>query len=1542
MDKEMSTATRFNTPTQVTISSSFGGPAMNTRSHAGVSLVASTNHTPTFSPRFTNTQNRYTVMNASHSTSFNSLYSHSVDDLEENIPTLVNQESSQHSTMPRLSLVDIQSHDQNNSRREVRQNQEKTNEPQQDNTKSLVNLVQQMIVRDEKRYQQDREDKREFMEFLERERRDRLAERQDRLDRENRERNDRIAREERESRLANSFHSDSTQSSQGIPSLKMPFFEDNDNIDVFIQQFERIATLQLWPRSEWATRLGTLLKGKAAEAYAQVPMEDACDYDIVKEALYNRFKLSAETYRMKFRSMKKEGNETFSQFVNRLKITLNRWVTLSYSHVNKPKENVLEDIILLEQLYNIVTPELDLFLRQHRPKNIEEAATLADTFAEAKVASRMKAQKGKNNESNRVETNKENKDKDLKQNDHTAKKFACYRCDDPSHLARDCPLKNDSNTKKSQFVNQDADSMYSNKISIEPMSSMSVNSITENDRKFYHPSTIGNKQCLALRDTGSTDSIVDLSWVPEDSKIVGECKVTLANGSQQKVKQVEIVVNTPFFEGNIIAAAIPNASSPFIIGNTVTFTDGKQEEVPVFRDFTLTQVSTRGMKKRDEISNVVESNSRKVIPGTDLTPNEFRNIQKSDTSLFKYFELAKQSDNEKNGVSFILKQDLLYRQFCDKKNNKYSQLVVPSSLTRTVLTIAHETSMAGHMGVRRTLSRVLQSFYWPGVSSTVRKFCRECDVCQRTAPSARTRKVPLGKMPIISEPFSRVAVDITGPIIPAASSGNRYLLVVVDYATRFPEAVPLRNIEASTIADALWNMWTHYGVPNEVLTDRGSQFTSSLMQEVYSLLGIKGLTTTPYHAQGNGLVERFNATLKQMLKKLTIDQPKLWDHYVSAALFAYREVPQESLGFSPFELLFGRRVRGPLSILRDVWTQEEMTETCKTTAQYVFDLRNRIKETCDLAHTNLKSASDRQEKLFNRKTSVRSFEPNDEVLLLLPTHRNKLQLSWKGPFKVIKKVGVCDYVIQVHAHQKLFHANLLKKYYRRMKAAPAAIVIEEEELSCNDPIEPRVIPCKPDTGIMFPTLKAKEGLKDVQISDSRNDFEKRQLEFVISKESRIFTDVPLRCNLEECTLSLEPDTPIYVKQYPLPHSQDQVVKDEVESMLAAGIIERASSPFSSPILLVRKKDHSMRFCTDFRKLNTRLRFDAEPLPDVESLFAKLGKSKYFSKLDLSKGYFQIPLKREDRPKTAFTTPAGQFQFKVMPFGLRTAGAVFSRIMRMVLEPLKSPHIHNFMDDILLATESWDQHLSILKRLLRRLNEVNLSVRPTKCYLGFHELSFLGHKIGHGNLKPEEDKVSKIQEAPRPSNKSQLRSFLGLAGYYRKFVDNYASIALPLTNLTKKGSPDNLPWDESCQKSFETLKGKLSSKPVLILPDSSKTFVLRTDASGKSLGACLMQDKGQGLQPIAFASKKLNSAEQKYSTIEQECYGVVFGIRKFYPYLYGRNFIVETDHHPLQFLDRIRPQSRRLTAWAMELQSHYFTVRSIPGKENVAADYMSRM
>jgi hypothetical protein len=404
----------------------------------------------------------------------------------------------------------------------------------------------------------------------------------------------------------------------------------------------------------------------------------------------------------------------------------------------------------------------------------------------------------------------------------------------------------------------------------------------------------------------------------------------------------------------------------------------------------------------------------------------------------------------------------------------------------------------------------------------------------------------------------------------------------------------------------------------------------------------------------------------------------------------------------------------------------------------------------------------------------------------------------------------------------------------------------------------------------------------------------------------------------------------------------KTVKDEVQEMLRMGVIEPTISPYNAPIVLVKKKDSAVRFCIDYRKLNDVIEFDPEPIPDIEQLFAKMGKAKYFSKLDLTKGYWQIPVKPSDRAKTAFATPSGQFQWVRMPFGLKTAGAVFTRMMRKVLEPLGRDDVESFIDDIMIATDTWEQHVEAVEAVLNRLEEVGLTAKPSKCYLGYDELEYLGHHVGRGSIQPEDDKVEKLKKAEKPQTKKELRAFLGLAGYYRKFVPKFAEVAAPLTDMTKAKQPDKLSWTDEASHAFEELKRRLVSKPIVKLPDDDLQYTVRTDASDKAVGAVLMQDHGQGLQPVVYASRKLSSAETNYATIEKECLAAVWAIKKFEPYLFGRRFVLQTDHQPLRYLQRSRTENGRLMRWALQLQQHDFQVQVIKGVDNVGADYLSRI
>ncbi|XP_076438810.1 uncharacterized protein LOC143277793 [Babylonia areolata] len=1324
--------------------------------------------------------------------------------------------------------------------------------------------------------------------------------------------------------------------------ISQPFslapYDGKGDFDDFLTHFERVALLNKWKPSSWAARLVTLLQGQARDACLRVPPERLHDYESLKAALLREFRLDAHAYCKRFRSMRKLAEETFIQFLERLKVCLSRWCTAAGRDYDSAED--LRDLFLQEQFLATLNPDLVSEVKREEPDRVEEVARITSKVVGARRAGRMAESEAR--------ASKKSRDHGLGAKPHAEQKAAslgqgssalsdssrgvertrgvtCFLCGKLGHVAKEC--------RQQKEVSLVAQPSFRQQGSHSPPPSLCVNCAA----KQYSPrceAFVNGVSVPALRDTGAHMVVVARHLVSPDSFTGATVRVVLAESRCTSVLPIARVdFQSPFVEGRLDVAVMEAPVEEVLIGNTAWCENGTSVPVPVYSDASLVgAVETRAQA-------AARAKELLPLPVKDIqihvSRQDLEHQQDSDPDLCQARELAvsKAVKKTRSGeVMYFRKQGILMRRFKDHRGEA-TQICVPKELRSTVLLLAHEAPMSGHLGVKRTQGRVFPHFYWPGMCADIRRFVRSCDRCQKTVAKGRVPKVPLVKMPLISEPFSRVAVDIVGPISSSSESGNRYILTMVDYATRYPEAVALKHVSAETVAEALFTMWTRTGVPAEVLTDRGSQFTGSVMQEVYRLLSVRGLTTTPYHAQCNGLVERFNATLKAMLRRLSYEKPRAWDRWIPALLFAYREVPQESTGYSPFELLYGRTVRGPMQILREHWLHPQRPEI-QTAAEYVVELRNRIAESCTIAQQNLERASRRYKGYFDAKAKQRQFAEGSKVLLLRPTKQNKLELEWQGPYTVLRRVGIADYCVQIGEKEKLYHANLLKEYIERTPRGTVALaVIEDPEVWEGTRTVERDIPLMP--------LEATEGPEDVVLAADNSSLKEAIREMTRGFRD-VLTDLPACTNLETCTLNLTSDTPIRAKQYPLPYSQRETIQEEVQQMLKMGVIEPSSSPYSSPIVLVKKKDGKVRFCVDFRRINKITVFDAEPMPDVEALFSRLSGKKVFSKLDLSKGYWQIPMAEADRPKTAFTTPQGHFQWCVMPFGLKTAGAVFSRMMRKLVLPLNSPDVDNFMDDVLISSVVETRHLRLLRSVFSRLRDCKLTARPSKCFLGHRELDYLGHHVGAGKIWPDAEKMEKIRESPRPCTKRQLRGFLGLVGFYRRFVPQFAEIALPLTEKTKSKEPNEVIWDEYCERAFLQLKQILCSRPVCCLPDLSKPFILRTDASNVGLGALLLQDQGMGAQPVACASKKLSPAERNYPTIEKECLALVWGIQRFEPYLYGKEFVVQVDHAPLQYLDRAKTVSGRLTRWALQLQPFSFRVQAIPGKENVGADFLSRL
>ena len=809
----------------------------------------------------------------------------------------------------------------------------------------------------------------------------------------------------------------------------------------------------------------------------------------------------------------------------------------------------------------------------------------------------------------------------------------------------------------------------------------------------------------------------------------------------------------------------------------------------------------------------------------NLTSTEFKKLQETDKSLDKLRKRIESDSVEKprqwgTEVYYIdQKNGLMYRQFTsppEKGSVVHKQLVLPHSLRESVLEVAHDSILGGHLATKKTYDRVTSNFFWPGAYDDVSRYCQSCDICQRTIPKGRCGKTPLVAMPIIGEPFARVAIDLVGPL-PMSGRKHRLILTLVDCATRYPEAIPMKGIDTIECAEELVNIFSRIGIPQEILSDRGSQFVSDLMREISRLLSVRQLQTTPYHAQCNGLVERWNGMLRMMIQKMAAEKPSDWDRYIPALLFSYREVAQASLGFSPFELVYGRSVRGPMSVLRDIWADEDINEQTKTTYQYVLELRERLESTCKLAHDELRKAQGNQHKWFNKKAKAKHLKEGDQVLLLLPTKLNKLEMQWQGPFDIIKKVRENDYVINLDGQHKMFHANMLRKYLVRKTIDNGMVILcgcrhleiatggmaENDSLEETDTCEER------SDDIKYCPLRATQTWKDVKISTDLNEDQQRDVRQLLEEYSDVLTDIPGKTNLAECNIELTDDIPFRVKAYPVPYALKKEMDKEVSEMMKADIIESSVSEYASSPVVVRKPDGSVRYCIDFRKLNAKTVFDAEPVPNQEVILNRMGGDNFISRLDLTKGFWQVPIKEEDRKYTAFSTDQGLMQFKYMPFGLVNALAIFCRMVRKLLYDIN--YVDAYVDDIVPHTATWDDHMHTLREVLQKLRQHGLTAKPSKCEIGHAKLDLLGHVVGGGSIQPQDRKIEKILQMRKPETKKELRSFLGTVGFHQKYIDKYAEKGKALTDLLKKGEPNQIKWDAESNESFQTLKTALTQK-----------------------------------------------------------------------------------------------------------------------------------
>ncbi|GFV99349.1 retrovirus-related Pol polyprotein from transposon 297 [Trichonephila clavipes] len=752
------------------------------------------------------------------------------------------------------------------------------------------------------------------------------------------------------------------------------------------------------------------------------------------------------------------------------------------------------------------------------------------------------------------------------------------------------------------------------------------------------------------------------------------------------------------------------------------------------------------------------------------------------------------------------------------------------------------------------------------------QFVKTCDQCQRAGKPNDKKKAPLKLVPVIQEVFTKLNIDACGPL-PITSKGNRYLITAICMSSKFPEAIPVSDI--SSCSD----------------------------YRVFERFGILVRHSSVYHPQSNP-VERFHRTLKRLLRVLCLDAGSEWDKHLPSILLALRTVSHESTGYTPSELVYGKNLRTPETLVMEHWMEPE--EEGDLVTEYMFKLINRLKRCQEVAINKMEEMQVKRKTWYDKNAVKREFKDGDLVLVLATSRANKLAVQWIGPGTILNKISETNYLVEIPGRREtsqIYHINMLKPYYKRPEHVNVIINDETKNSLADQELE---IPYLENNSLIY---DFEDVIQASELNKHLHDKQMDRLGELLNKYSKCFSNNPGLTNLVEHEIQLVSDQPVRTKPYRMSHRQNEILKNEINRMLKLGIIEVGESDYMSPMILVEIAGKEPRPCIDYRKLNGIIRTEYFPLPNIEERVEKVSAAKFITVFDLSKGYWQIPLSKTAQRYAAFCTSFGTYRPLRMSFGLKNAPYFFSKLMAELLNGLED-FVVPYLDDIAIFSDTWESHIKHMET---------------------------------GFRTPSEIKVQAVLEFPTPRTKTQIRAFLGIAGYYQKYINLFSVIAAPLTDALKgRAKKGEIKWTTECENAFRELKGKLIDKPVLYAPNFEREFIVQTDASNAGMGAVLTQLTEQGEEhPILYLSKKFSEVEKRYCTTEKECASIVFAIKRLHYYLDGNSFLVMTDHNPLVWLNRNVSSNPRLMRWALALQPYNFRIVHRSGKSHKNADSLSR-
>ncbi|GFW20283.1 retrovirus-related Pol polyprotein from transposon 297 [Trichonephila clavipes] len=701
-------------------------------------------------------------------------------------------------------------------------------------------------------------------------------------------------------------------------------------------------------------------------------------------------------------------------------------------------------------------------------------------------------------------------------------------------------------------------------------------------------------------------------------------------------------------------------------------------------------------------------------------------------------------------------------------------------------------------------------------------------------------------------------------------------------SSKFPEAIPVSDISSVSVTDALLNIFSRMGFPREMQCDQGTSFTSALTTEFFERFGILVRHSSVYHPQSNP-VERFHRTLKRLLRVLCLDAGSEWDKHLPSILLALRTVSHESTGYTPSELVYGKNLRTPETLVMEHWMEPE--EEGDLVTEYMFKLINRLKRCQEVAINKMEEMQVKRKTWYDKNAVKREFKDGDLVLVLAISRANKLAVQWIGPGTILNKISETNYLVEIPGRREtsqIYHINMLKPYYKRPEHVNVIINDETQNSLADQELE---IPYLENNSLIY---DFEDVIQDSELNKHLHDKQMDRLRELLNKYSKCFSNNPSLTNLVEHEIQLVSDQPVRTKPYRMSHRQNEILKNEINRMLKLGIIEVGESDYMSPMILVEVAGKEPRPCIDYRKLNGIIRTEYFPLPNIEERVEKVSAAKFITVFDLSKGYWQIPLSKTAQRYAAFCTSFGTYRPLRMSFGLKNAPYFFSKLMAELLNGLED-FVVPYLDDIAIFSDTWESHIKHTETVLQRIKRAKLTIKPSKC----------------------------------------------IAGYYQKYINLFSVIAAPLTDALKgRAKKGEIKWTTECENAFRELKGKLIDKPVLYAPNFEREFIVQTDASNAGMGAVLTQLTEQGEEhPILYLSKKFSEVEKRYCTTEKECASIVFAIKRLHYYLDGNSFLVMTDHNPLVWLNRNVSSNPRLMRWALALQPYNFRIVHRSGKSH---------